>query len=216
MPQIRVVRCPSCGSTDAASDESSSYADLSHMTCGSCEFDEYCDTWEVGFNWNVTIDLDVGAPLPLFLPPLAPGNGAHDKEPSPATRGPPTRAALGCTLCLNDNATVAWEASGQQEHGALIEESHFSVRVAGCACGTAFVQVFCERVDWGGGDDDQTWLRVPVSGAAEAGARAAIAARGDAGLSSLLSRMARHQRFLVRSDGQSWWRESGFTIPPHD
>jgi hypothetical protein len=64
---------------------------------------------------------------------------------------------------------------------SLVEESHFIVAVKQCrSCGQRFVSVFCERIDWMRGEDPQTRVLVPVTGAeAEAVDLSGLAALAD-------------------------------------
>ncbi len=70
--KVRIVRCPECGSTDAGSDESRSFIDLTYMQCGECGYGDLVDTWQIQFDWNVETEL-VGDELPEYVEPLAPG-----------------------------------------------------------------------------------------------------------------------------------------------
>ena len=64
MPKVTVVRCPRCGSTDAASDEARSAYDFTHMQCHGCGYGALVDEWQLKDEWNVTLELAEGAPLP--------------------------------------------------------------------------------------------------------------------------------------------------------
>lgn len=102
---------------------------------------------------------------------------------------------------------------------ALVEESHFSIRVTACACGQEFAVVFTERIDWREGNDDQTWVSLPLT-VGESAALRADAAGAEGALRSLALAVI-GRRFLVRAwtEGPSptaWWRTSGFGIGPHD
>lgn len=125
--------------------------------------------------------------------------------------------AFGCRRCFGDDADTAWSASRATALRALVEESHFSVRLSACRCGQRFVTVFMERVDWVGGEDDQTWLALPVS--EDEAAR--LEACAENALSATLAEVGRERRFLVRAfptgdERSTWWRESGFSVGPHD
>ena len=66
--KVRVVRCPQCGCTDAASDESRSIVDISCMQCNGCGYSE-----QISFNWSVNLELPEDATsLPSHVAPLDP------------------------------------------------------------------------------------------------------------------------------------------------
>ncbi len=120
---------------------------------------------------------------------------------------------FGCEQCFGDDGERAWIAIRRAHVAALVEESHFSVRLTACACGQRFAVVFAERIDWSGGEDDMTWLAAPIS----VGEAKSLEAQGWEGLASVVS----GRRFLLRcypTKGglTAVWREGGFTIPWHD
>ncbi len=127
---------------------------------------------------------------------------------------PEREVFTGCKECLGAaDAAAAWVSLRRDVVGVVVEESHYSVRVTACACGQRFGVVFAERIDWTGGQDDQTWLAVPLSHAE----CAQVLAEGD----SALARAARNRRFLLRiypeTGGlQAAWRDGGFALPMHD
>jgi predicted nucleic-acid-binding Zn-ribbon protein len=67
MPKQTVVRCPKCGSTEAAADESKSQVDFTYMQCPSCGHGELVDSQQVKDDWNAEIELAPGAPLPKTI-----------------------------------------------------------------------------------------------------------------------------------------------------
>jgi len=68
MPDVTVVRCPMCGSTDAGEDDG--LYDLTWMRCGACGERELCDHYQIKDRWNVVLDLPADAvALPAYLPP---------------------------------------------------------------------------------------------------------------------------------------------------
>ena len=100
---------------------------------------------------------------------------------------------------------------------SFVEESHFSIRVTRCSCEQRFAVVFMERVDWQGGEDEQTWLAVPI----HAAELATLTTYGENELPTMLTAIVRQRRFLVRSYPsagvvEAWWRDAGFSIGPHD
>lgn len=124
---------------------------------------------------------------------------------------------FGCSQCFGEDADLAWTASRTVRLDALVEESHFSLRLTACACGQRFLTVFTERIDWRGGEDDQTWLSVPVS---EPECEQLEQASEDA-RPALLSALASGRRFITRSfptggSLNTTWQTSGFFIGPHD
>jgi hypothetical protein len=71
---------------------------------------------------------------------------------------------MACARCFEGSAEQAWSAlRGLTRERVVVEEPHLSVVICACACGQRFVDVFCERIDWQGGQDPQEWLVVPVS-----------------------------------------------------
>lgn len=126
-------------------------------------------------------------------------------------------APFGCSQCFAEEAATAWAASRTTRVVSLVEESHFSLQVTACSCGQRFVSVFTERIDWVGGEDDQTWLVVALT-SSEA---QQLETTPPEQLPTRLSSYATGRRFLVRSFPtggalSTWWRENGFSIGPHD
>lgn len=124
---------------------------------------------------------------------------------------------FGCPRCFGDDADAAWTASREISVRALVDESHFSVRLTACRCGQRFVSVFMERIDWSGGEDDQTWLVLPV----REDEAARLEACAEDALPGTLAAVGEGRRFLVRSFPtggalSAWWREGGFSVGPHD
>jgi len=126
-------------------------------------------------------------------------------------------APFGCLRCFGSDPAAAWTALRAEQVGVLIHESHFGVQLLACDCGQHFAQVFTERIDWHGGEDDQTWLALPI----RAGEVAELTACGEAEVTRLLGRFGQGRRFLLRTfptGGELgvWWRQDGFEIGPHD
>lgn len=210
--RLRVVRCPQCGSTDAGADESRSRLEFTYMHCPACGHGGLFDSWERDFDWMLEIELPAGAALPARLPPLTTGSG-EGEAPEP----PPAQPAFGCQRCAGADADAAWAAARQQRLQRLVEESHFGITLTQCDCGQRFAVVFTERIDWQDGEDDQTWLLLPVT----ADEAAALQACGEADLGAKLTAIGSGRRFLVRSFPTGggpgcWWRTDGFGIGPHD
>jgi hypothetical protein len=179
------VRCPECGSTDAAGDESRSAYEFTFMRCNSCGHGLLQDHYQIQDDWNVEIDLPAGAPLP-----------SHVR----------------CARCSSTDAATAWQAMCSRTVQSLVEESHFGIQIMACRCGQQFVKVFTERIDWKDGHDDQDWLVCAVSPLEVA--RLQSCAEDE--LAGVVTELGRGRRFLVHSNSQSWWRDQGFMIGPHD
>jgi len=71
--QVRIVRCPECGATDAGAVEAQSAYDFTWMQCSDCGNGGLVDEWQIKFDWNVEIELCSGEDLPEYVAPLAPG-----------------------------------------------------------------------------------------------------------------------------------------------
>jgi hypothetical protein len=126
--------------------------------------------------------------------------------------GAPLPSHVRCARCSSDDAATAWDAMCTRHVQSLVEESHFGIQIVACRCTQHFVKVFTERIDWKEGNDDQDWLVFPVSPAEVA----RLQACAENHLVSLVGELGRGQRFLVHSNSNSWWRNEGFMIGPHD
>lgn len=71
------MRCPECGATDAGSDESRSFVDITCMQCNACGYSEHVDHYQLGEDWNLEIEHVDGHPLPEYVEPLSPGEGFY-------------------------------------------------------------------------------------------------------------------------------------------
>lgn len=89
--RVRLVRCPRCGSTDAGSDESRSIADITCMRCNACGHEEFVDSWQISFDWNVTRELPEGTGVPPRVAPLDPAQALC----APPPPGPDVWPSLG-------------------------------------------------------------------------------------------------------------------------
>ncbi len=197
-------RCPHCGSRRADADEARSAWEFTFMVCPDCGEGELVDSWTRDLEWR-----DHG------------GGRSSAEAPSPTSPAPQPAGArgerLGCARCADEDAEAAWVALQQERVDVMVQESHFSIRATRCACGQAFVVVFTECIDWSGGDDDQTWLALPVHGVELAELRRA----DEAELRRRLPELGRGRRLLVRSfpTGASLrcrWHAGGLVIGPHD
>ena len=126
----------------------------------------------------------------------------------------------GCDICFGEDADAAW--NNRPKLGRVLDivaESHFSVRILQCnACGQKFVSVFCEEIDWSGGNDPQETLLIPVSEMEIAG----LIAAGERGVEEALEKLAPVRRHLVsvfpRTASQSTARfvTGSIFVPRHD
>lgn len=124
---------------------------------------------------------------------------------------------MGCPRCTDPDAPAAWTALTTTRVATLEQESHFSLQLTACTCGQPFAVVFTERIDWQGGEDDQTWLALPIT----TDERARLETCPDDARRRLLSQLGFARRFLVRAfpthgDLTAWWRDGGWAIGPHD
>ena len=125
---------------------------------------------------------------------------------------------MGCAACDGDDASTAWEEiRTARQLAALVEESHYSVRLKQHGCGQRFVVIFTERIDWVDGNDPHDFRAVPITEAEHD----ALAAQGDRVAVSAIEALGSARRYLVRSwpadAGQSTgWRTGGLWIGPHD
>jgi hypothetical protein len=226
---VIVARCPRCGSTDAGSDESRSVIEFTYMRCCACGHGELVDSYERDEDWLVEIALPEGTTeIPPFVAPLAPRaaskvstpvdrDATPSKDAAPGAAPPELLGLSGCASCCRADAAVAWTTLSSRRVANLLEESHFSISLSRCICGQHFAIVFLERIDWVGGEDDQTWLVVPLRDAEVRALRACE----ESALEGQLHELARGRRFLGRyfptqGELRSVWRESGFAIGPHD
>jgi hypothetical protein len=123
----------------------------------------------------------------------------------------------GCSKCWGTDASEAWDRHHALDSVAdIVEESHFSVRVIACAdCGQRFASVFCERIDWQGGNDPQDWLLVPIT----VEESEAMIAAGENGVEGVLRRLEGERRFLLRyfaDEIHVGFRDGTIIVPPHD
>ncbi|MBN1609961.1 MAG: hypothetical protein JW940_25260 [Polyangiaceae bacterium] len=127
--------------------------------------------------------------------------------------------ALGCHLCFGEDAVRVLEGKADLDRiASLVEQSHFSVRLLRCrACQQAFASVFCETIDWVGGNDPQASLLVPLT-AAEADTLRELGERAVArALLELPPR--RHVHSYWASDAERAdvrWTQGSIFWPPHD
>jgi len=103
-------------------------------------------------------------PVEVFEDALRIGNQCYPLIPDSALSSDGLR--VDCP-CVGTVPTAAKEAILRGKAVAsLVDHSHFWVDVRRCeCCGQRFLTVFHEIVDWDNGDDDHTWLAVPVTGA---------------------------------------------------
>lgn len=122
---------------------------------------------------------------------------------------------FGCAACWPDDPDAAWAARRTLEPAAaLVDESHFGVRLQGCpACGQRFLSVFTERVDWADGEDPQHWAALPVT-LEEAVALAAAPTEAVIGALAPGRRSLRRD-FPKGGEPRCFW-DAGMLVRPHD
>jgi len=127
---------------------------------------------------------------------------------------------FGCAICFPESAEDAWRGrQGLARGPEIADESHFHMTLLSCpACGQAFASVFCETVDWIGGEDPQDWLLIPVTAREADG----LARAGEAGVEAALRSLDPGRRHLQRSfpsDAERpsvGWLEGPIRPPRHD
>jgi hypothetical protein len=203
-------RCPDCGSP-AYIDEDRSRLEFTFLQCTGCNVGRLVDSWERDLEWRKDAPRakPVATPAPTPAPPAT-------SQPEPVPEPTPPAARAGCAACTDQDAAAAFEASRERRVERVIDESHFDIQVTECRCGQRFVQVFTERIDWVNGEDPQDTLVMPIS----ADEQARLVA-DPAGAVALLERIGADRRFLVHSfpgtgKPDTWWRNGGFMVGPHD
>jgi len=103
---------------------------------------------------------------------------------------------IGCATCFGDDASEAVTHLRSLVHDvSIVDESHFMVRIIACGlCKQQFASVFCERIDWTGGNDPTETLYIPVSKVEADG----LVAAGEAGAEPALHVLSGPRRYLVR------------------
>ncbi|MFO1030798.1 MAG: hypothetical protein U1F60_06955 [Planctomycetota bacterium] len=129
----------------------------------------------------------------------------------------PTFFQFGCDRCQGADAGIAWESGRRRHVHSLIDESHYGIAITACDCGQHFAKVFTERIDWVGGEDDQTWLLLPVLPAEVLQLQQCPVAE----LRAVVTRIGEGRRFVMHwypTGGAlgTAWRDGGFWIGPHD
>ena len=122
------------------------------------------------------------------------------------------------TCCFDGSAEEAWARRAKWSvTDVLIEESHFGVTLLRCdGCGRRLAKVFCERIDWQGGNDPQAWKILPVS----EGEADELRRLGEGAHEGALGRLSprRCLEAYFPSDGamQIDWVEGPGVFMPHD
>jgi hypothetical protein len=127
---------------------------------------------------------------------------------------------IGCATCFGDDATSAVaHLRSLPRDVCIVEESHFMVRVIACGlCEQQFASVFCERIDWTGGNDPTETLYIPVSRVEVDG----LVAAGEAGAERALHALSGPRRFLVRfwpstvAEAAVTFTTAAVHVPRHD
>jgi hypothetical protein len=101
----------------------------------------------------------------------------------------------GCAICFGEDAAAVWKHQRELKREAVvIDESHFMVRIAGCAaCGQRFASLFFERINWTGDDDSMDSFLIPLT----AGEAEALIAAGESGVERALHSLQGARRQLV-------------------
>lgn len=215
-------RCPKCRALEANLNLDKSVFENKYMECLSCGYHSYI-TWDDEDEWLIAAQnraerepavpaKPAAPPMPLIRATVAPAKPAAPPRTAPTAAAP--QAKLGCARCAGMNAAAAWSAVEYVHLSSLVSEVHFGIDLTQCECGQHFVVVFTERIDYRDGEDDQTWLALPLT-EVEA-ARLMQADRSDA--PGLVNEIGGARRFLARSNHADapWWRDGGFSILPHD
>jgi hypothetical protein len=123
-------------------------------------------------------------------------------------------AETGCEACSGGSAEEALvKARGLERTAALVEESHFSVRLCVCpSCGQKLVSLFSEQIDWQGGDDPQLFVVMSI---AEAEAEM-LRGLDEDGLERAVAALADGRRFLITDFTSTRWSNGPLFLPRHD
>jgi hypothetical protein len=127
----------------------------------------------------------------------------------------------GCEACFDGAPAEVWARLGTlEEEARLVGESHFSVTLLRCGkCRQAYLKTFCERIDWQGGNDPQSWVVAPLD---EAEVELLRAASGDeaAAERAILALPARLHcldvYFPSDKPEEMIWRRGPGPLMPHD
>jgi hypothetical protein len=93
---------------------------------------------------------------------------------------------MGCG-CFGGTAEEAWRNVPEMKLvERLADESHFGVSIVGCSCGTRYLKVFCERIDWKDGNDPQQVVVTAISAEEEL----ALQGLDEVALESAISRLS--------------------------
>src|SRR5262245_9338935 len=126
-------------------------------------------------------------------------------------------SGAGCGQCTDADAAVARERS-LAAVANIVDDSHFFVTLGRCrSCDQDYALVFCETVDWQGGNDPQYSLRIPVTTAearsfSEAGEEGVTAARENLSPRGYVFKAwdAHEEYPSIR------WVHGRITVPRHD
>lgn len=193
------LRCPKCRSRDVAFEPSYEHTKLECRACGHYTYVDWTerDAWDSAEQDRE----DAARAQPRPAPPSVFAEAARLVRP-------------GCALCGSLDAKTAWASLHTLHVASPVREVHFGIDVKRCTCGQPWVVMFTERVDFRDGNDDQTWLAMPVTDAEASVLTTCDPSRVSQGVAEL----GRNRRFLLRSNTSNTiaWRDSGFAIPPHD
>lgn len=210
-----VYRCPVCGSLDVGRNAAKSAYDMTYMECVACGNGELVD-WVERDAWVIVVQDQEAARVAGAAATEALLAAARVALAARALGGAAGAAGsdLGCVMCTGDDPEEAWEALQTEHVVSLVRELHFGVDVKRCFCDQLFAVVFTERIDFRDGEDDQTWLAVPITEAEHA----RIEEAGASDAPRVLVESVRQRRFLARTrlSEPPWWCDGGFSIFPHD
>jgi hypothetical protein len=124
---------------------------------------------------------------------------------------------IACAHCGGDDVEAVWAHRAHFARTEIVSESHFIVAILRCdRCGQPHASVFCERIDWHGGQDPQHSLLIPLT-PAEADALVAAGESVEAELSRLASRRYLARDFPSDRDRPALaWVTGRIVVPLHE
>jgi hypothetical protein len=152
--------------------------------------------------------------------PLLADSGLFSTVSSCSVRSEPAMVeGSGCAICWPDDADAAWLSRASLEQLAvLVEESHHRVVVERCPrCAQRYLYVFCETIDWVGGEDPQFRSLLPLTDAEAEHLLAPGAATDEATLAAIAPARRSLARDFCREDAapRTYW-SCGVRTGPHD
>ena len=118
---------------------------------------------------------------------------------------------MSCKFCFEGTPEEVWAHRGEWASlDTLVDESHYGVSLSQCQCGQRFAEVFCEAIDWVGGNDPQAWVIAPIS--AEEMARLKI----DPNVAALSPRKWLDRYFPSDGELDVAFHDGPIILMPHD